>query len=138
MGLISNYIHKFCIQSEEGIIKQWNWKIYKYFEFQRSATEVTKIRCLPKMFFFLIQENPVCSRKHKYGKFGRVEFGLNHDNYWWYKKTFTFAFGTIYIYICSLCWEKDPALIRYLVKYVNHSEISTHKFRLKIHTLFQS
>ena len=55
------------------------------------------------------------------------------------QKTFTFAFGTIYnTYICSLCWEKDPALIRYLVKYVNHSEISTHKFRLKIHTLFQS
>ena len=136
MGLISNYIHKFCIQSEEGIIKQWNWKIYKYFEFQRSATEVTQIRCLPKMFFFLIQENPACSKKHKYGKFGRVDFGLNHDNYWWYKNIYFCIWDNICIF--SLCWEKNSALISYLVKYVNHSEISTHKFRLKIHTLFQS
>ena len=28
----------------------------------------------------------ILHKKHKYGKFGRVEFGLNRDKYWWYTK----------------------------------------------------
>ena len=55
--------------------------------------------------FFLIQENPVCSKKHKYGKFGRVEFGLNHDNYWWYKIHLLLHLGQ-YMYIFIVLGKK--------------------------------
>ena len=61
-----------------------NSEIEKYINilnFKDLPLKLLKSDACRKCFFFLIQENPVCSRKHKYGKFGRVEFGLNHDNY---------------------------------------------------------
>ena len=72
----------------------WIFKIYHWGYFLNAVSA--------KNIFF----SDYTPKKHKYGKFGHVEFGLNHDNYWWYKKTFTFAFGTIYIYMFTVLGER--------------------------------